>query len=403
MITDRAGWMAYDSTEIINSARLSAYMGTSACLTGDSAVCVPCPELVQEVSDPPFFDPASDGAPWYDPAIPVSADFLGVGGIDIEGLWMQPSTVVNGVVVRDMTVRVILAGRGEAAVSYGLAWLAQALRGTYCPTGSCVGGQMCIAVACPTPNAPDPVRTLVDVYALEKPEVVSVFRAGPYTLWETEFVMRSRNSGLYQDATIQLAFDVATGVIETVNLFDAYNDCPQITPCADDPLCPRPEIPEVPVAPIDACYPTEDFSAHRHLASISGLSVPSWLELVPVVTINAGSADLRNVVVRFYQNPLGLSCEDVEAVDPCSACTDITVLYVPSGGQVVIDGRVRRALTTCLGGAVDVPALYGPGGSTFSWPSFSCGYGLCVEILAEAGADPAASVSVDLYTRWEAA
>lgn len=403
MITDRAGWMAYDSTEIINSARLAAYLGTDQCLSGNTAVCVPCPDLVNEVSDPPFFDPVSDQAPWYDPAVPISGDFLGIGGIDIEGLWMQPSTVVNGVVVRDMSIRVILAGQNEAAVSYGLAWLAQALNGSYCPTGSCVGGQMCVAVACPTANAPDPVRTLVDVYALEKPEVVSIFNSGPYIMWEVEFVMRSRNPGLYQDAQIQLEFNAAGSTRTTVNLLDAYSNCPTIVPCADDPLCPRPEIPEVPVAPIDACYPVTDIEVYRQLVSVDGLSVPSWLELVPVVTINAGGADLRNVVVRFYQNPLGLSCDDVITVDPCSACTDITVLYVPSGGQVVIDGRVRRALTTCLGGAVDVPALYGPGGSTFSWPSFSCGYGLCIEALASVGADVEATISVDLYTRWEAA
>ena len=77
---------------------------------------MPCADLVAEVSDPPFTDPVSDSAPWYDPAIPVSAHFLGIGGVDIEGLWMQPSDVVNGVIVRDMSIRVILAGRSEAAL-----------------------------------------------------------------------------------------------------------------------------------------------------------------------------------------------------------------------------------------------------------------------------------------------
>lgn len=403
MITDRAGWMAYDGTEIINSARLSRYLATSGCANGAPPICVPCPELVAEVSDPPFFSPEVDGAPWVDPATPVSAEFLGVGGIDIEGLWMQPYQVVDGVIVRDMSIRVVLAGRSEAAVSYGLAWLAQALNGSYCPTGSCIGGELCVAVACPTETAPDPVRTLVDVIALEKPQVVQIWASSGITWWEVEFVLRARNAGMYQDAQIQLGFSVASGEVETVNLIEVYEGCGEVAPCATDPECPRPPVPEIPQPPIDACYPQDDFQAHRQIASVANMAVPSWLELVPVITIAAGGAALRNVTVRFYQNPLGLSCSDLIAVDPCTACTDITVLYVPPGGETLIDGRVSRAQTNCIGGDVDVPSLYGPGGRTFNWPSFSCGYGLCVEVLAASGADAEAMVSVDLYTRWEAA
>lgn len=401
MITDRAGWMAFDGTEVINSARLSAYLSVTACSAG-IPICVPCDDLVREVSDPPFFNPVLDNAPWYDPAVPVSADFLGVGGVDIEGLWMQPSQVVDGVTVRDMAVRVILAGRSEAAVSYGLAWLAMALQGSYCPSGSCIGGQMCVAVACPTPEAPDPVRTLMDVAALERPEVVQIWQSGDIRFWEVEFVLRSRNSGMFQDSQIELVFNAASSPIETVNLLEAYEGCADVQPCATDPDCPRPLIPEVPQAPIDACYPVDDFEAHRQIVSIDGTSVPSWLELVPVITIRAGGAALRNVTVRFYQNPLGLDCGDLITVDPCTACTDITVLFIPSGGETVIDGRNSRVQTTCLGGDVDVPALYGPGGRTFSWPSFSCGYGLCVEVSVAVGADDDAEILVDLYTRWEA-
>lgn len=403
MITDRAGWMSFDGTEIINSARLAAYLARSPCDPGAVSICVPCPDLIAEVSTPPFVNPVADAAPWYDPAVPISGEFLGIGGIDIEGLWMHPSEVVDGVIVRDMTMRVVLAGYSEAAVSYGLAWLAMALTGSYCPTGSCIGGQMCVAVACPTDKAPDPVRTLVDVTALERPETVQVWRSGLVIFWEVEFVMRSRNPGLFQDAQIQLTFNAAGSERTTVNLLDAYDNCGEVALCAADPECPRPVVPEVPQAPIDACYPVDDFQAYRQLVSVDGLNVPSWLELVPVITIRAGSAPLRNVTIRFYQNPLGIDCEDLIGADPCAACTDITVLYVPSGGETLIDGRISRAQTVCIGGDVDVPALYGPGGRTFTWPTFSCGYGLCIEVTAAVGADVEAEVQVDLYTRWEAA
>lgn len=403
MITDRAGWMSFDGTEIINSSRLDAYLGSSPCSGGGSQICVPCDELIREVSDPPFFSPEFDGAPWYDPAVPISADFLGVGGIDIEGLWSHPSTVVDGLIVRDMNIRAVLVGRNEAAVSYGLAWLAQALQGSYCPTGSCIGGQMCVAVACPNSLAPDPVRTLVDTSALERPEVTSILSKPGTVWWEVEWVMRSRNPGMYQDAEIKLEFGTTGGPVETINLLDAYQGCNEVVPCATDPECPRPEIPEVPQPPLDACYPVEDFQAYRTLASVDGRSVPSWLELIPVITIRAGAEPLRNITVRFYQNPLGLDCTDLIGADPCTACTDITVLYVPAQGTTVLDGRTNRAQTNCIGGDVDVPALYGPGGRTFNWPTFSCGYGLCVEVTVAATASQDASLSVDFYTRWEAA
>ena len=262
---------------------------------------------------------------------------------------------------------------------------------------------MCVAVACPTLEAPDPVRTLVDVSALEKPEVVNIWEASSITFWEVEFVMRSRNSGMFQDSAIQLVFEPQGAERMTINLLEAYENCGVVTPCATDPNARARSSQRCRRRSIDPCYPTDDFEAYRQIVFVDGSSVPSRLELVPVITISAGSAHLRNVTVRFYQNPLGLSCEDLITVDPCTACTDVTVLFVPSGGQTVIDGRTSRAQTICLGGDVDVPALYGPGGRTFSWPSFSCGYGLCVEASAAVGADVEASVTVELYTRWEAA
>lgn len=395
--------MAYDGTEIINSARFAAYMGNEACGSADFSFCVPCPELVAEVSDPPFFNPVVDQAPWYDPAMPISADFLGVGGIDIEGLWMQPSALVDGVTVRDMAVRVLLGARSEAAMSYGLGWLSVALGGSYCPGAACVGAEMCVAVSCPQPAAPDPVRTLMDAFVLEKPEVVEIQRVGQFLVWEVEFTMRSRNRYLYQDATIALTAAPAMASIQTVNLIDAYANCGNVVPCATDPQCPRPELPVIPQPPLDACYPVDDFAAHRTMVSIDGASVPAWLDLVPVITISAGATALRNITIRFYQNPLGLDCDDLAGADPCAACTDITVLYVPPNGTLTIDGRIRRAITRCLGGDVDVPALYGPAGRTFSWPSFSCNYGLCVEMLTAAGAAADAEITVELATQWEAA
>lgn len=115
---------------------------------------------------------------------------------------------------------------------------------------------------------------------------------------------------------------------------------------------------------------------------------------------------MRNITVRFYVNALGLECDQVLQLDPCSACADITISYLPPNSTTEIDGRLRRALTRCAspsGEDVDVPPLYGPGGQMFAWPDFSCGYGLCVEVTTHETVSPDATIEIALHTRQEAA
>lgn len=411
MFSDRSGWLVMDGVEIINSARAAAYtQQVSGCGRIDSSLgmCVPCEDLINQVSNPPFVAPDVDDAPWYDPGRPESIDFWGVGGIDILGTWGDPDTVDQGKIVRDIDVRVFLFGANDAALSYGIAWLSSAVSGSFCSSGTCMGSSICLSIACPTPRAPDTVRTLFDVSVVDKPDVVAVHRMTGYTAWEVEFVLRARNPNLYQDPSDDSVLTVfpAGGIGRIIDLPAAYNRCQDVVPCGTDPDCPRPQIPVIPQPPLDACYPASPFSGKRIVVSVPSDKISTWLDMVPVVTVDTADQPLRNLTVRFYINALGLECDDVLQLDPCSACADITVSYLPPNSVTEIDGRVKRALTRCLsptGEDVDSPPLYGPGGQMFVWPEFSCGYGLCVEFTVAEDVSPDATVSVGLYTRQKAA
>lgn len=405
---DRSGWMTIDGVEIINSMRMASYASRVGCTTTPSGICMPCPDLFIEVSNPPYTNPVSDNAPWYDPGRPESAFFYGVGGIDLLGLGGQSDTVANGQTVRDVAAKVVLAGQDDAALSYGLAWLAAALKGSFCASGSCVGSQMCVAMHCPTFHAPDPVRTLLDVSVVDRPEVTAVYRMTGYTLWEVEFTIRAANPYLFQGPSSGNEITVYPygGIGRMIDLPAVYARCEAPEPCGQDPDCPQPGVPVIPQPPLDPCYPAEAYPGKRVVVQVDAANISTWLDMVPVVTVETGDEPLRNLTVRFYVNALGLSCDDVLLLDPCSACADITVSYLPPNSVTEIDGRLRRALVRCLsatGEDVDVPPLYGPAGQMFVWPEFSCGYGLCIEVLTHESVSPDATVTIGLHTRQDAA
>src|SRR5690554_4486701 len=130
------GYLCYAGTEVINNARAAAY--------SQGLVNIHCnggPWLPASLGDEPYTNPAADEAPWWDPAVPESRYFLGVAGLSVTGAsdgtassdWTDllmdgavPGPVRNG--ARELLFRVVLVGVGDAALSYGLAWLADTLR-----------------------------------------------------------------------------------------------------------------------------------------------------------------------------------------------------------------------------------------------------------------------------------
>lgn len=145
-------YLALGGTEIANHARLDTYLGTVGSPLDSSTVCGCETFDAILVGDQPYTtpdDPASP-APWYDPAVPESAEFCGLMVLSVDGLDDYPVTrQVTGAVAggaalgpgrtqaRTITVTGVLLGVTCCAVDYGLRWLAAALGGT---TGAQCGG-----------------------------------------------------------------------------------------------------------------------------------------------------------------------------------------------------------------------------------------------------------------------
>jgi len=407
-----ADYMDLAGTEIVNSARAAAY----ARARGVPVQCDPCPGIAAAVGDMPYLDPVTDDAPWYDPAVPESAGVLGVLGLDVAGFSAgtasrEPVPLVGGGAVlgpvqrshREIGYTVLLIADSDCAVSYGLEWLSTALRGSACP--SCSGDEMCVFSCCPTDGERE-LRHLYDVGLLDGPQVTEQQRlSSGIVLTTVTFSLAAGVPWIYHSPLATTADWVPLGPGEIVTNTDpdqVYQRCLTPEPCAEDPLCPPPPLPPAPPAPSSPCYARGRGDWRRSRISVSPLSQSEWLETVPVLEVRAGSTDMRRLLVRFWTNPQGSPCDDV--MDPCNACTDINLPYLPRGSTLRVDGRVRRSVVECpqipIGTATSTPMIYGPRGGLFEWPTFSCPTGLCIEVWTRQGyTAPDATARVQLVPR----
>ncbi|MEW2066631.1 hypothetical protein [Streptomyces sp. NPDC007346] len=391
-----ADYLDLGCTEIINSARASAYAEEYCLLTG----CEPCPELAEAISDPPYQDPVTDPAPWYDPAVPESAFFLGVMGLSAEGfsrstLQRVPQQLVgDGAALgvarrahREIIYTVLLLVREECALTYAVEWLAAALQGAPCD-GACDGEEIGVYACCPTGDGTRELRHLYGVGLLEGPSLVSARYEPEGIIAQVTFTLAAVVPWIYREPlqTLTEWIPLGDGELLVVDPDEIYGECQEPTPCLEDPECPPPPLPVRAPVPVDDCYPTGPEGFRRSVVSLSPVDQPEWLEAVPALELETGGNELRRVVVRFWANPLGGDCEEI--ADPCGACTDIQIPYLPPGATLRVDGRTQRAEVECpqgpLGSAVSAPTLYGPLGGAFEWPIFACSTGLCIEILSTA-------------------
>jgi hypothetical protein len=410
-------WLTIDNTEIINNARVAAYLraagkavpctpfGRCGDIISSGYLCAPCPGFTDWQGVNPYHTAVIDQAPWVDLSIPQSTRVYGYSGIDILGISDAPSVDDNGRVVRDIEVQVLAYAADEAAMSYARSWLAQAIKGSPCGPGGCASSTMCFLAYCPTPTSTDPLRQLLDIEVIDGPTFTRwVNSTSDPLVAQINFTIRSHGASVWASPLPggTLTLQPASGTPTRIDLPDVYEDCLEPTPCAQDPECPRPTFPDLPAPPVDACYPSQVYSGRRVVGQINGLAVPDSLVMAPNVTVDAGSGEIRNFTVRFWVNSLELSCDLLARTQPCAACSDITVAYIPPGGKLKIDGRVRRSVIECLsfsGVATAAPTLYGPMGSAYTWPEFSCGFALCVEVLVADPVPEDATVTIEFPYR----
>ncbi|MFD3978240.1 hypothetical protein ACFWR6_06605 [Streptomyces griseus] len=357
----------------------------------------------------------TDPAPWYDPAVPESAHFLGVMGIDAAGFSSSTRSrtpvqlIGDGAALgiarrshRELAYTVLLLAREERALPYAQEWLSAALQGAPCE-GECLGDEIGVFSCCPEGDGLRELRHLYGVGLIDGPDITSVRYMDEGLIAEATFVLAAA-PWIYREPLAGLGdwITLRDGALLTYDPDEVYADCVDPTPCLTDPLCPAPPLPVRAPVPVDACYPTGAAEFRRSVVSLTPDDQPEWLETVPVLELETGATALRRLVVRFWANPLGSDCMDV--ADPCAACTDIQIPYLPPHATLRVDGRTQQAEVTCAAGSQDsvtsTPTLYGPLGQSFEWPVFSCPTGLCIEILSTAATtSPEARARVLLVPR----
>jgi len=179
-------WLALGGNEILNNARTVGYAKTAACPMGWFKAR-PCDTLLAATLIGAFAgeDEATDefaadyrataiqGAPWYDPVLPdVSTRFYGAYGLGVYGI--EDSTreagvtqgLADGGVIgrvrkapRQVRVVALLAGEGQDALEYGMAWLNAALDPNACGQhgDACGTADLAFFSTCPPPRAQVPV------------------------------------------------------------------------------------------------------------------------------------------------------------------------------------------------------------------------------------------------------
>lgn len=180
MPDSKAGsWGAINGQEFVNAQRTISYIQNfSLPITIDEDCWCPsildlladCPPTGTGDADDKYTYPSEDPAPWYDPAIPESGDFLGFLTTEFEGLGSTYTRstfdVLSGGAVlgklraqaRTLTWRGYLFGRTCCAAEYGLRWLtAQLSAGGDC----CEDNELDVLICCPsiTGDIVDPAQS----------------------------------------------------------------------------------------------------------------------------------------------------------------------------------------------------------------------------------------------------
>lgn len=449
-------YVSLGGVELVNHLRLAAYLESVGSPLDSTSPCV-CPTLNAGMfGDADYTTPAADEAPWYDPAVPESADFAGFMLLSIDGIDDYPvkrsvtNAIAGGGVIgpaRALPLTLvftgILLGATCCAVEYGLHWLKEALQG--CAGQSCDGDCMEIFTCCPDEEDLDQDcfndgyrRTLRRVALVDGPtptertgtgctaglcqngaDIITVeftlVAATPW-LWtdpvplvevtppldtSTDCVTwcihgSASSSALCLDADADTACSPTAMRIQSTDGacvlawpvsedLECGGTC-RFKPCTDtdagcaDPMCATPAPPTV--GSLETCY-CLPLAVERQCCDIDLSECPAWSVDVPVITVRAGSHELRNLTITMYErtpNFEDMDCEAVAEAQRCDAFAVFTIGYVPAGGALTLDGQIGRAIVECGGSCESSGDVYGADGGPLVFPTMNCAsYIFCLE------------------------
>lgn len=368
----------------------------------------------------------------------------GVGAIIGQGRQSAPQIVVTG----------LLMAATCCAAEFGLRWLRSALRGACasgCGTGvdltvlscvpdfpdqDCVGNAAALAVAIaacggnaeceadaqarflPTDYeallAPY-YRTFKNAALVAGPTVSQIIPRGCPSCYEcgfTEvtFTIAASDPCMYREpievATAEafVCQDPSTDCVVWVDNLDGTadcDDCPDEADCATDPNCVDVTPPSMPTITnpcvVELC---EGARFCRACFTIPKGLIPNTAEGALQLNIYSGATAMRGINVRVWENPLGLSVDDL---DSCDACSELNISYIGPQSTLTIDGAARTSTIACpTGSSVRANAFIasGSGSSSFTYPTLiGCGgpYTVCVTTVD--GISPLAYVSAAVVAR----
>lgn len=432
------GYMTFNGTEVVNSARTAAYVQG----------IVPFISACRRCSPPgfgPYWDPVTDHAPWIDPAVPWSKDFLGFFGVTIGGATTATgkrtplSTIREGAVMgqlrrphREITAHAKGFALSEQGMSWGQSWLTSILQagaGIRSCQSSCTGAPVSVYAWCP--NCADDAaacaaaaRTLFDGAIMQGPDFsgkqqigIDCGRGRPW-IWDSDFLIGTGRPFAFQDPivvathvpfTVPTLWPCVTWQAHTpgsgtcvlpdcsVNVFGA---CMVWTPVSDplcndpcnvaggtcllsDPLCPTPSPPPVPATPADPCVCVISMNPVTTMTNIPAATVPKTAAFVPILQVSAGAIkDMRRILLRFYKATAGEVCTYAN-LGTCDVAGEIGIPYLPKGSTLTIDGRQQQAIVTCSDGRTETPVLYTSDGPMAQWPVLGCSDAWCVAVTAD--------------------
>jgi hypothetical protein len=414
-----ADFVSVGGVEVVNHARLRQYLQTvGSPLTSGSDICS-CETLTAAVLDDdgqPYTTPDDPLTPaeWYDPDAPESLEFagvllLGIDGVDDSPVERSVNTAVTGggsigparVQPRQMTFTALLLGSTCCGVEYGLQFLKAALQG--CTGSQCGGDCMEMYACCPGEEMTREEfnrahrRTFRRVALTSSPKVTARNGDGSCSggtcaigadIIQVEWTMTAATPWAYKDAVdlldVQLPTDTDGECIDWCIhepwLPDWVNRCKdcRLRPCRDsqdscgDPSCAS-AAPPVPTAPTTCFCTALAVNSAAYAIDLSGR--PGWMDDVPLISVYAGSSDLRRLTVSLFQKTsadAGLTCEEIAEKKRCEPYAQWTVNYLAAGSELVLDGQTSRAALYCGGECSSATTVFGRDGAPPSWPVLDC-------------------------------
>lgn len=412
--------------EAWNNGRTQAYLrniGSPFTSGPDICNCDSLTPAVLGLDIETYQTPALDPAPWYDADYPVSGEYLGFLPLSVVGVDNNPrgrsvSNAVGGGGVfgpvrnlpRTITVTGLILGSTCCGAEYGLHFLSEVLSG--CTGSACDGDCFEMYSCCPEGEELTPVqfnakyrRTFRRTALVSGPTVVqrngtgacaSGGCAGGGDIITVEFVLVAANPWAWADEVPLLDVPLPIPAEDTpcidwclrdpvTNTGDCdedeclFGDCVETSDCGD-PLTAIPAPPQ-PTTPLTSfCVP---LGTERECYEIDLSDRPGWSSDVPMIKLESGSSELRNVRILMFAKPAGslLNCEAIAEANHCDPVNEFVVTYMPAGAVLTLDGQVGKALIVCNDVCQVSTTTYGDqNGGPVRFNELGCAtYCLCIE------------------------